>query len=318
MSKALIKRAKSFSTQKSLGQNFLVNEEILEGIVNVSDLDKENDLVLEIGAGIGFLTERLVDKAKHLFSVELDASTEIIHKTTELNNPNFSFIRGDCLAIQLVDLLSEHLSKSSKPDEDLKSSKAKKVKIVANLPYQITSKILIHLLGDMESMTTADPSHNRNYLSDIYILVQKEFADKLCAKPGTKPYGSMTLLVNYWAEVERLIDVPFTAFHPRPKVDSTFIRISPRRDEDGNLKPVLDFEDPDEDPRKLRRFIKAIFANRRKKLANGLKAAGYDKEIIDSLELGNLRGETMTIHEIYELVKKIDKKVGTCSGKFKD
>jgi len=175
--------------------------------------------------------------------------------------------------------------------EDVKSGARPKLKVVANIPYQITTKILLHLFGEIGTANA-----NRDLISEINILVQKEFADRLIAKPGTKAYGAIGLFVNYWADVEHLVDVPRQCFLPSPKVDSTFIKIkllpSPRVDA--------------KNPKQLRRFIKAIFANRRKKLVNGLKAGGFSQLEIEKLDLPeNLRGETLTLAEIAELVDKL-------------
>jgi 16S rRNA (adenine1518-N6/adenine1519-N6)-dimethyltransferase len=165
------------------------------------------------------------------------------------------------------------------------------VKIVANIPYQISTRILIHLLGEM-----GESNPNRQYVSEINILVQKEFAERLTAKPGIKAYGAITLLMNYWATTEICLQVKKDNFMPSPKVDSAFIKIKLRD------KAAVDIPNPKE----FRRFIKAIFANRRKRLSNGLMAAGYSPEQIKSLQLSdNLRGETLSIEEIAALVSKL-------------
>lgn len=280
----LRKRARAFKKEKALGQNFLIDEGILDKSVASAKLNSDKDIVVEYGAGIGFLTERLVKNVKHLYSIELDKDTEFHLKMLEAANANFTYKIGDILQTDLADVVEEIKSKVDGLPEN------QKVKIVANIPYQISSKIILHLLGDMDAK-----SKNQELVSDIYILVQKEFAERLTAKPGIKAYGAITLLVQYWAEVEYLFDVPSACFDPAPKVNSAFIRITPRG------KAAVEGANP----KSLRRLIKAIFANRRKKLSNGLKAAGYDKGLIDSLDLGNLRGETMTIQEISDLADKL-------------
>lgn len=265
----LIFRAKNYPKQRSLGQNFLVDSGILDSIVEISDL--EDQVLVEIGPGAGFLTERLVKYARKIYAVELDANAETALKIIKSNNDNFDYIRGDFLSLNISDIV---------PAEDLE----KKVKIVANIPYQISTKILLHLLGEM-----AQESPNRKYISEINILVQKEFAERLCAVPGTKAYGAITLLIRYWAEVEYCLDVPKECFMPSPKVDSAFIKIRLRD------KPLVNVAQPKE----LRRLIKAIFANRRKKLLNGLRAAGYSDEQIAKLNLAeNQRGETLTLEDM--------------------
>lgn len=275
----LIFRAKNYPKQKALGQNFLVNSHILDRIVEVSDLDPQRDIVIEIGPGACFLTERLVDKCKKLYAIELDANAETGLKILKSNHPNFEYIRKDFLALNITDIVPADLLKDHK------------VKIVANIPYQISSAILVKLLGDI-----GFENPNREYVSEINILVQKEFAERLCAKPGIKAYGSITLLLQYWAEVEKLIDVPRNLFMPAPEVDSSFIKIKLRD------KPLVETANP----KALRRFIKAIFANRRKILSNGLMAAGYSDEQIKSLNLSeNLRGETLSLPEIAAMAAKI-------------
>jgi 16S rRNA (adenine1518-N6/adenine1519-N6)-dimethyltransferase len=319
----LEQRAKNFRKQHSLGQNFLTSEKILNQIIAASKISKE-DVIIEIGPGIGFLTELIIPKCKELYSIELDRNTIPYLKLLKAVNKNFHYLRDDCLALSIEDVLSlntyeqkkksfieesdndeeelgieiedtEMITEQEKADSikllnDLKVNN-KKLKIVANIPYQITSKILVHLLGDI-----GDLNPNRELLSEINILVQKEFADRLCAKPGTKDYGSMTLLVQYWAEVTREVDVPRESFSPAPRVDSTFIKIKLRD------KPLVDVANP----KQLRRFVKAIFANRRKKLLNGLKAAGYHETELEKLNLPeNLRGETLTLEQINQYISKL-------------
>lgn len=278
MNKDLIFRAKNYPKQKSLGQNFLVDSKILDAIVSVSDLDPDKDVVIEIGPGACFLTERLVDKCLQLYGVELDERAETGLKILKTNHSNFDYLRKDFLSLNIDDIVAPEF-------------KDRKVKIVANIPYQISTKILLHLLGEI-----GEANSNRERVSEINILVQKEFAERLCAEPGTKAYGAITLLVSYWADVEYCLDVPRDRFMPSPKVDSAFIKIKLL------AKPRINADRP----KQIRRFIKAIYANRRKKLANGLKAAGYSDDEISKLNLAdNLRGETLTLNEIHLLVSKL-------------
>lgn len=278
----LLERAKAFRPQKSLGQNFLIDEWILDEIVQLVDLDPENDLVVEIGPGLGFLTEKLIPHAKHLYSIDIDASTSKSMKILTANNENFTFLRQDFLRTELIDL---------QKDFESKYGKAPKIKIVANIPYQISSKILVHLFGEI-----AEASANKDLIDEVYILVQKEFAQRLVAEPGTKAYGSLTLLMQYWAEAEYLFDVEPNSFYPEPKVDSAYVKITPREE------PLVKVEKP----KRLQRFIHAVFVQRRKKLANGLKSAGYNKDKIKELDLGNTRGETLSMQEMLDLVEKLD------------
>jgi 16S rRNA (adenine1518-N6/adenine1519-N6)-dimethyltransferase len=285
ISEDLINRAKRYPKQKELGQNFLVDSQKLSAIVSGARLDPKQDVVLEIGPGIGFLTELLVDHVYQLFAVELDANALTSLNILKANHKNFDFIRADFLSLSIEQILS------SRPEilAEIQSGTRPKLKVVANIPYQISTKILLHILGEMGS-----DNPNRHLVSEINILVQKEFAERLCAKPGTKAYGAITLLINYWAEVFSLVDVPKECFRPIPKVDSCFIKIKLRD------KPLVHAQNP----KQLRRFIKAIFANRRKVLSNGLMAAGYSPEQIKSLNLPEkLRGETLTLPEIAHFVE---------------
>jgi 16S rRNA (adenine1518-N6/adenine1519-N6)-dimethyltransferase len=285
ISEDLINRAKRYPKQKELGQNFLVDSQKLSAIVSGARLDPKQDVVLEIGPGIGFLTELLVDHVYQLFAVELDANALTSLNILKANHKNFDFIRADFLSLSIAQILGSH------PEilAEIQSGTRPKLKVVANIPYQISTKILLHILGEMGS-----DNPNRHLVSEINILVQKEFAERLCAKPGTKAYGAITLLINYWAEVFSLVDVPKECFRPIPKVDSCFIKIKLRD------KPLVQLNNPKE----LRRFIKAIFANRRKVLSNGLMAAGYSPEQIKALNLPEkLRGETLTLPEIARFVE---------------
>jgi 16S rRNA (adenine1518-N6/adenine1519-N6)-dimethyltransferase len=278
---SLIDRARKFRKQKSLGQCFLVDEAVHKNIVSQAALHKEKDIVLEIGAGIGFLTEKLVPEVYKLYAVELDISTISHLNLIQSKNQNLEIIRGDFLSLNIRDILSEFEL------EEIKSG-TKRLKIVANIPYQITSKILVHILGEIDSK-----SPNQEYISELLILVQDEFAKRLSAKPGTKSYGAISLLVQYWADSEYLFFVPAEAFDPTPKVNSALIKIKPHNKNFSSR------------PKELRRLIKAIFSNRRKTLANALKAASYPQEIVNSLNLGMIRGETFSLKELIDLTDKL-------------
>lgn len=281
---SLLQRAEQYSKQKSLGQNFLVSSKILDQIVEISDINKEKDIVLEIGSGIGFLTERLVKKAYYLYAVELDEKTIPYLKKIQKENNNFAFIRKDILSLNLQQILSEQHF------EEISSGK-KNLKIVANIPYQISSKILLHFIGDI-----LEESPDRKLIQEINILVQREFAEKLIAKPGIKAYGSLTVVLNYYTEIEACIEVPKEVFDPMPEVDSCFVKIKIKKE------PLIEIKNK----KLFKRFSKAIFANRRKKLANGLKAAGFSDEEIAKLDLEpNLRGETLSLEQMNSLLGKL-------------
>jgi len=275
LSLSLAQRASRYRKQKDLGQCFLIDESIHQQIIEVANLDREKDFVLEIGAGIGFLTEQLIPRAKEVYAVELDKNACSHLEILARLNKNFRYLNADFLQTRLNELL---------PDIE-------KIKVVANIPYQITTKIILHLLGEI-----GFPSEHQSKLDEIYLLVQKEYAERLIAKPGSKDYSALTLFVQYWAETEYLFTVPPDSFQPAPKVTSAFIRIKLRE------KPLVDTTAP----KQLRRFIKAIFANRRKVLTNALKAAGYTQSEINSLGLEpKLRGETLSLAEINSLVTKL-------------
>jgi len=274
---SLAERAKRYRKQKSLGQCFLIDELVHEKIITAADL-KSSDTVLEIGAGIGFLTERIIPKVKKLYAVELDANAcQHLYLLARLNK-NFEYFNRDFLQVQLAEIIPG----------------TEKIKIVANIPYQITTKIILHLLGEI-----GYPSVNQSKLDEIYLLVQKEYAERLVANSGTKEYSALTHFVQYWAEVEYLFTVNAECFQPAPKVTSAFIKIKLRD------KPLVDTDNP----KQLRRFIKAIFANRRKVLSNALKAAAYTEAEIKSLNLeAKLRGETLSLAEINAMVSKLSVK----------
>jgi 16S rRNA (adenine1518-N6/adenine1519-N6)-dimethyltransferase len=279
----LTQRARLFSKQKELGQNFLISDQILDQIIEVSQ-PANRDTVIEIGAGIGFLTERLVKQAGMLKTVELDAQACTHLELIEKLNSNFSYLNQDILQTDFKDLLGER-------GAEILAGKQEAAKIIANIPYQITTKILLHIFGEI-----AEPKTNQDYIKEIYVLVQREYAERLMASPGEKQHAAITLYINYWAEVEYLFDVPSYCFDPEPKVQSAFIKLTKRPE------PLIKTSNP----KVLRRFIKAIYANRRKVLTNSLKAAGYSKEQIDCLDLStNLRGETLNLEQINAYIEKL-------------
>jgi len=297
----LVERAKLFRKQKALGQCFLVSSMVLEDIVSFTvspgDEPQENgDLVFEIGAGIGFLTEKLLPCVRRLYAVELDASCMPALKILAAANEHLVLKRADVLQTELEELIGTELATR------IRSGEEEKLKVIANIPYQISSRIITHLLGEIGE-DLEGRKHNRDLISEINILVQREFADRICAQPGTKDFGSLTLLVNYWAEAEKLFDVPRTMFMPEPEVESTLISIKLRDKPMVNLSQ-LGIEKP---AAKLRRLIKTIYNNRRKTMNNALKAGGYDQDLIKQLELGNLRGETMDLQQLCDLLIRLDR-----------
>ncbi len=258
------------SANKNLGQNFLINDEVVEKIIDSAEVNEE-DLVIEIGPGLGNLTEYLLERAGKVIAIELDnRMIEILQDRFSLYN-NFELLNQDVLKVDLDELIKNN-----------KSEKIKNAKIVANLPYYITTPIIMKLLEeklDIESIT---------------VMIQKEVADRLIAKPGSKLSGAITYCVYYYATAESVTIVENNSFIPEPAVDSEVIRLLIR-----NEHPV-ELEDESE----FFKLIKVSFMQRRKTLINSIVNGGIvsnkeeAKRIFDELELDyNVRGETLTIEQ---------------------
>ena len=263
----------NFKFSKSLGQNFLVDDSVPRDIVLGAEVNEE-DLVIEIGPGVGTLTVQLLKKAKKVVAIELDNDLIPI-LTQELGeNPNFTLIHNDALKVDFNEIIGEE----------------KSVKLVANLPYYVTTPIIVKLLKD-----------GYNFKS-LTIMIQKEVAERMNAEPGNKDYGSLSLLVQYYCNTRIIRKVPPQCFIPRPKVDSIVIRLD--RLEEPKVKV--------ENEKLFFEIIRSSFNMRRKTLWNGVKNIGLSKE---SLELAfkeanvdpKRRGETLTINEFAILSDKIDK-----------
>ncbi|MFA7658483.1 MAG: 16S rRNA (adenine(1518)-N(6)/adenine(1519)-N(6))-dimethyltransferase RsmA [Candidatus Gastranaerophilaceae bacterium] len=272
-----LQRAKSFRTKKRLGQNFLVDEAAIQAILNSANISKE-DTVVEIGAGVGFVTEELVKHAGKVVAIELDENA--IKELKKIKCGNLEIVHQDILKTKLSDL-SE-----------------KKVKIVANIPYYITSPIIAHLLGEIDDLN----NKNRSVISDIILMVQYEVAQRIVAteKSPSKQYGLLTILAQFWADCEIIKKVGRKSFYPSPKVDSALVKLTVRE------KPLLELSDY----KHFRKTIKASFAQRRKNVKNCLLAGGFSKEnITKSLEsLGiseNTRGETISIEDFGKLSEEL-------------
>ena len=201
------------TANKSLGQNFLINEDAVEKIVEGASISKE-DLVIEIGPGLGTLTKELLDKAGKVIAIELDKRMlEILTDRFNLYD-NFELINEDVLKVDLKELI----------DKNLEVEQLKSAKIVANLPYYITTPIVMKLLEEnlpIESIT---------------IMIQKEVADRITSEPGSKDYGVLTINTNYQADVEKLFNVPNTSFIPAPNVTSAVIKIMPSIEKEQELE----------------------------------------------------------------------------------
>lgn len=267
-------RRHHFTLKKSLGQNFLVDENILKKIIAAADLSKDT-YVLEIGPGAGALTQLLADEAKKVIAVEIDQRLEpILHETLQ-GYDNVSIHFGDLLKIDLYRLLAEECP-ADVP-----------ITVVANLPYYVTTPILMKLLSGAVSVRT------------IVVMVQKEVAARLEAKPGGKNYGSLSIAVQYMAEPQRIMTVPKTVFVPRPNVDSAVIRLNVRPEKKVRVKDETFFF----------RVIRASFAQRRKTLINNLMnnlfSKDYKEELLEALAEAAIepgrRGETLNIEEFARL-----------------
>jgi 16S rRNA (adenine1518-N6/adenine1519-N6)-dimethyltransferase len=229
-----------FSFSKSLGQNFLIDGNIVRKIVAQANITSE-DYVLEIGPGMGTLTEELALNAKKVVAVELDKSLLPILDETVGKYENLEIISGDILHVDLDKLIQERLNGGP-------------VKVVANLPYYVTTPIVGKLI---ESGANID---------SIIVMVQKEVAERMAAGPGSKTYGSLSVFVNFYTIPEILVKVPKTVFMPQPKIDSAVIRLK--------MKEQL----PDVDREQFFKVVKAAFSKRRKTIFNALSTYGFDLE----------------------------------------
>lgn len=270
----------NISANKSLGQNFLINDEVVEKIVSSADVNKE-DLIIEIGPGLGNLTELLLDRAGKVIAIELDERMlQILNDRFSLYK-NFEIINQDVLKVDLNNLIKEN-----------KIGDIKSVKIVANLPYYITTPIVTKLLEDKLD------------IESITVMVQKEVADRLIAIPGEKNSGAITYCVYYYATSECVTIVENNSFIPEPEVDSEVIKLSIRKHSPVDLINKDNFF----------KLIKISFMQRRKTLMNSLVNGGaikdknQAKELFDALNLDyNVRGETLSMEQFSDISNYISK-----------
>ncbi|WP_294349542.1 16S rRNA (adenine(1518)-N(6)/adenine(1519)-N(6))-dimethyltransferase RsmA [uncultured Clostridium sp.] len=261
----------NFKFSKSLGQNFLIDDSVLTDIVEGAEVD-ENDLVIEIGPGVGSLTAQLIGKAKKVVSIELDNDLIPILETELGEYENFSLIHNDALKVDFNEIIGDE----------------KSVKLVANLPYYVTTPIIVRLLKE-----------NYNFKS-LTIMIQKEVAERIDAGPNCKEYGALSLLVQYYCNTKIVRVVPPNCFIPRPKVDSIVIRL------DRLEKPRVEVKDE----KLMFDIIRNAFNMRRKTLWNGTKFLGIQKEMLEKAyeEAGidpKRRGETLTLEEFAALSDRI-------------
>lgn len=267
---------------KGLGQNFLINEEVIEKIIEAGDI-KEDELVIEIGPGIGTLTKFLIEKAKKVICIELDT------KMINILNDRFKFY--DNIDIVYGDILKVDISKIIK--EEKEKQDIKKVKVIANLPYYITTPIIMKLLEE------------KLELDSIIVMIQKEVADRLVAIPGSRETGAITYTVYYYTEGEKILEVPNSSFIPEPEVTSEVIKLNIRS------KPYVDVQNEEV----LFRIIKCAFMQRRKNLLNALTNTKVflNKEegikILNRLNIDlNSRAENLKLEDYANITHEILKK----------
>ncbi len=259
-----------FRFSKSLGQNFLIDGNIVRNIVKGAEISRE-DYVLEIGPGIGTLTEELALNAKKVVAVEIDKSLLPVLENTLSPYENIEIIHGDILEIDLKKLIEEKLGGGP-------------IKIVANLPYYVTTPIIGKLLED------------DLHLDSLVVMVQKEVADRMAAGPGSKDYGSLSIFVNFYSQPEIILKAAKTVFMPQPKIDSSVIRLKIRKDL------------PNIDKKKFFNLVRAGFSKRRKTILNSLSSYGFDldKEVIraaleEAAISPNKRAENLDIEDFIKI-----------------
>ena len=262
-----------FSFQKKFGQNFLIDDHVINKIINGAEVTKD-DFVLEIGPGIGTMTQYLCENAREVAAVEIDKKLIPILGETLAAYDNVTVINEDILKVDIRALAEE-------------KNGGKPIKVVANLPYYITTPII---MGLFESGVPID---------NITVMVQKEVADRMKVGPGSKDYGALSLAVQYYAKPYLVANVPANCFIPRPNVDSAVIRLSRHE------KPAVHVEDET----LMFNIIRASFNQRRKTLQNGLKNSGLfplskDEIVASIVEAGlpeTVRGEALTLEQFAEL-----------------
>lgn len=260
---------------KKLGQNFLIEDTVVEKTVEAADITKE-DLVIEIGPGLGTLTKELLEKAKKVIAIELDEKMIPILQERFFLYQNLELVHQDILTVPLKEYIE-------------KEENIREVKIVANLPYYITTPIIMKLLEDRLPVKT------------ITVMVQKEVAKRLTAQTGDKLCGAITYAIEYYCETKEVIEVPRQSFMPAPEVDSEVIQLILRD------KPKVQVKDE----KFLFSLIKASFMQRRKTLLNGIGNSGLIeknklKEIMKELNLPETtRGESLTLEQFAEIAERV-------------
>lgn len=262
-----------FAFQKKFGQNFLIDTHVLDKIISAAGVTKD-DCVLEIGPGIGTMTQYLAENARHVVAVEIDSNLIPILNETLADYENVTVIHADILKVDINQITEQY-------------NGGRPIKVVANLPYYITTPII---MGLFENLVPID---------NITVMVQKEVADRMQVGPGSKDYGALSLAVQYYADPYIVANVPPNCFMPRPNVGSAVIRLTRHKE-----PPVKT-----EDPGLMFRLIRASFNQRRKTLQNGLNNSPeipFTKEqimaAVESLGLGpSIRGEALTLDQFASL-----------------
>lgn len=271
----IIMKKYNIKANKSLGQNFLISQEVVNNIIKASEIS-EKDLVIEIGPGLGTLTKRLLEQAGKVICVELDTKMINILEERFFLYKNLEIINQDILKVDLKNKIKQEKEKNG----------FEKVKIVANLPYYITTPIIMKLLEeelDLESIT---------------VMIQKEVADRLTAIPGKKNTGAITYTVYYYTDSEEILEVPKDSFIPEPEVTSEVIKLNIRK------TPIVEPKNKE----KMFKVIKCAFTQRRKTLLNSL----VNTNILDSKQQGinmlnslnineNIRPEELTIEQFKKI-----------------
>ena len=266
-----------FVFQKRFGQNFLIDPHVLDKIISASEITK-NDFVVEIGPGIGTMTQYLADAAREVTAVEIDQNLIPILQDTLKEWENVTILQGDILKIDLNRLVME-------------KNQGKPVKVVANLPYYITTPIIMGLF------------EKKVPLESVTIMVQKEVAERMQTGPGSKEYGALSLAVQYYADPKIVANVPPNCFMPRPKVGSAVIRLIRHE------KPPVETMDE----ALMFQIIRASFNQRRKTLVNGLKNSSelpFSREQIETAVIAcglplNIRGEALTLEQFARLTDNL-------------
>ncbi|PTM54833.1 16S rRNA (adenine(1518)-N(6)/adenine(1519)-N(6))-dimethyltransferase RsmA [Desmospora activa] len=268
--------------KKSLGQNFLTDQRVLDRMIEAAELNHSSG-VLEIGPGIGALTQRLAMEATRVVAVELDQRLVPVLQELFVDQAHVSIVHGDALKVDLAALIRDELGEGTRPS------------VVANLPYYITSPILMRLL------------EQKLPLNNIVVMIQKEVAERLTAEPGTKAYGSITVAVRYYTEPEWVCRVPSHVFVPRPQVDSAVIRLKVRH------RPPVQVNNEE----LFFRIIRAAFNQRRKTLSNALSSLLSNRRekapLIEAMTASGIdpqrRGETLSLEEFARLANRLDEQV---------